>query len=189
MKERAQPKCQPQPQPHSQPQPQPQPHQLQQFLSFFFLSFFFPLFYFSYSFFSFLFFFLYFIFLILFFPLFFFSFIFFCFIPCLLILFQATLGVPPSSQYQVAPWIAWEAAVTDVVMDIDFALIKKLNIDHTKMTQGDLNLYSLESAHFFMMWEKWIPWRHYGDQCDALLDFHQELLKKNYSKVSFFLFF
>jgi hypothetical protein len=87
----------------------------------------------------------------------------------------------------VAPWIAWEAAVADLVMEIDFTILKKWKID-TDMPQGQLNLYSLESAHYFMMWQEWNPWNHYHSEIN-LENVHVDLLKKHYSKVSYILFF
>jgi hypothetical protein len=90
-------------------------------------------------------------------------------------LMQATQGISPPVNYQVAPWQSWEVAAMGLPFKVEEDVIKKLKIP---VDEDSKNLYTTEAAMFFFSWEEWDPWFHYGQTDPQLKLAHILILKE-----------
>jgi hypothetical protein len=91
---------------------------------------------------------------------------------------QATCGLAPDSDYQVAPWTAWDVANLGMEMIVEKDICRSMKLQYDPVYQ---NLYTKEAAMFFYMWEEWEPWGHY--EVTKLKEAHIRIMKKYFNPV------
>jgi hypothetical protein len=90
----------------------------------------------------------------------------------------------PDTNYQLAPWIMFEEALSEMK-----GLHHYPDIAKECGLEENTALCTFECACFFFQWKDWKPWNHYVNIVDKLFKAHSLIMKREVEQVFILSFF